>query len=137
VPDRSPLGTIAVATDSEPVIELNGIETIEGDFIAADNPSATTFGSSTLRVATGLVEFSNLGVLANISLPKWESAGKLILDRIPSPTFTDFQQEGQQIDEVYVRNTTFPFFSGLTLVGAQIEVLEIVDNAFLVGAVHH
>lgn len=124
-------GTIAVATDSEAVIELEGIEKIEGDFIAANNPEATTFGSSTLVEATGLVEFSNLGVLANISLPSWESAGSLILDRIPSPTYTDFQQKGQQISEVYVRNTTFAFFSGLTLVGAQIDVLEIVDNEYL------
>lgn len=54
------------------------------------------------------------------------------MDRIPSPTYTNFQQKGQQISEIYVRNTTFAFFSGLTLIGAQIEVLEIVDNAYLV-----
>lgn len=122
-----------MATDSEPVIELNGVEKIEGDFIAADNPYVTTLASNSLIEATGKVEFSNLGVLANISLPNWETTGTLILDRIPSPTYTDFQQKGQQIYEVYVRNTTFPFFSGLTLVGAQIDVLEIVDSPYLVS----
>lgn len=128
-------GVIAGATDSDSVIELNGIEKIEGDFVARDNPKATTFGSNTLREATGKVEFSNIAALANISLPKWETAGMLVLDRVPAPTYTDFQQKGQQISEVYVTNTTFPFFSGLTLVGAQIDVLEIVDNAYLVGLV--
>lgn len=115
------------------MIDISGIEKIEGNFIAADNPNVTTLASSTLVEATGKVEFSNLGVLANISLPNWETTGTLILDRIPSPTFTDFQQKGQQIYEVYVKNTTFAFFSGLTLMGAQIDVLEITDNPFLVG----
>jgi hypothetical protein len=83
--------------------------------------------------ATGKVEFNNLAALANITLPVWESTGILVMERIPSPTYTKFQQQGQQINEVYVRNTTFAFFSGLTLMGAQIEVLEIVDNEFLVS----
>lgn len=126
-------GVIAVATDSEPVISLDGIEKIEGDFIAADNSKVTTLASNSLVEATGKVEFSNLAVLANISLPKWESTNILVMDRIPSPTYTNLQQKGQQITELYVRNTTFAFFSGLTLMGAQIEVLEIVDNAYLVS----
>ena len=71
-------------------------------------------------------------------MPKWEKTPKMVLDRIPSPSYTNFQQKGQQIDEVYVRNTTFAFFSGLTLVGAQIKVLELVDNPYLVGrAISH
>lgn len=125
-------GTIAVATDSDSVIELNGVEKIDGDFIASDNAHVTTLASNSLVEATGKVEFSNLGVLANISLPAWERTGTLILDRIPAPSFTNFQQKGQQIYEVYVRNTTLAFFQGLTLIGAQIDVLEIVDNDYLV-----
>ncbi len=105
---------------------------MEGDFIAADIPHLTTLASSTLIEATGKVEFNNLPVLSNMSLPVWQPTGIMIMERIPSPTYTDFQQKGLQISEVYVRNTTFAFFSGLTLSGAQINVLEIVDNAYLV-----
>jgi hypothetical protein len=121
-----------VATDSESVIDLSGIEKIEGDFIAKDNPHVTTLASDTLQEATGKVEFYNLAALANITLPKWEQCDTLVLERIPSPSYVDFQEKGQQIRNVYVRNTTFAFFTGLTLLGAQIEVLEVVDNAYLV-----
>ena len=81
---------------------------------------------------TGKVELNNLAVLSNLSLPKWEFTGTFVMDRVPSPAYIDLPQKGQQINNIYVRNTTLAFFTGLTLMGAQMEVLEIVDNKFLV-----
>ncbi|KAK0257501.1 cell wall protein Ecm33 [Friedmanniomyces endolithicus] len=124
-------GTIVVATDSAAVMDIPGLETVQGDFIAANNSLLTTLSSSTFSVITGTVLFQNLPFLTNLTLPNWISSGTLHFDTVPEPTVHDFQQNGQQVNNLIVRNTTFAFLAGLALQGAQMDTLEIVDNPFL------
>ncbi|KAK0309277.1 cell wall protein Ecm33 [Friedmanniomyces endolithicus] len=124
-------GTIVVATDSAAVMDIPGLETVQGDFIAANNSLLTTLSSSTFSVITGTVLFQNLPFLTNLTLPNWISSGTLHFDTVPEPTVHDFQQNGQQVNNLIVRNTTFAFLAGLALQGAQMDTLKIVDNPFL------
>ncbi|KAK0926985.1 putative ubiquinone biosynthesis monooxygenase [Friedmanniomyces endolithicus] len=124
-------GTIVVATDSAAVMDIPGLETVQGDFIAANNSLLTTLSSSTFSVITGTVLFQNLPFLTNLTLPNWISSGTLHFDTVPDPTVHDFQQNGQQVNNLIVRNTTFAFLAGLALQGAQMDTLEIVDIPFL------
>ncbi|TKA83900.1 hypothetical protein B0A55_00091 [Friedmanniomyces simplex] len=124
-------GTIVVATNSAAVIDIPGLETLQGDFIAANNSILTTLSSATFAVITGTVLFQNLPVLTNLTLPNWISSGTLHFDTVPEPTVHDFQQNGQQVNNLIVRNTSFAFLAGLALQGAQMDTLEIVDNPYL------
>ncbi|KAK1814876.1 cell wall protein Ecm33 [Friedmanniomyces endolithicus] len=112
-------------------MDISGLETVQGDFIAANNSLLTTLSSSTFSVITGTVLFQNLPFLTNLTLPNWISSGTLHFDTVPEPTVHDFQQNGQQVNNLIVRNTTFAFLAGLALQGAQMDTLEIVDNPFL------
>ncbi|KAK1064459.1 cell wall protein Ecm33 [Friedmanniomyces endolithicus] len=112
-------------------MDIPRLETVQGDFIAANNSLLTTLSSSTFSVITGTVLFQNLPFLTNLTLPNWISSGTLHFDTVPEPTVHDFQQNGQQVNNLIVRNTTFAFLAGLALQGAQMDTLEIVDNPFL------
>lgn len=119
-----------MATDSDSVIEFNGVEVLEGDFVAANNSALTTLAFDIVKV-TGTVLWQNLPVLTNLTLPNWVYTGTMILDTIPQPVVADFTPGAQQINELYIRNTTLAFFVGLTLENAQMDVWEIVGNPYL------
>ena len=112
-------------------MEILGTQTLLGDFIAANNPGLTTFASDVVNVS-GTVQFSNLPVLTNVTLPQWLSTNALIMERIPNPTVINLQPDAQQISELYVQNTMMAFFVGLTLQGSQMSVIEITGNPYLV-----
>ena len=125
---------IAVATSSEPIVEINGVERIEGSLEAVGNPELTTIASDSLHTITDAMEISSLPVLTNMTFPQLTRVGKIAFEAIPNPTVVKVGSNSQQVSQLYVRNTSLAYFSNLfTLSGAQIEVLEIVHNPYLVS----
>lgn len=110
---------------------LEGIETIDGDLVLANNSDLTTLVSSTLQSVTGNAMFANLPLLANITLPVWSTAGTLTLINIPQPEVLDMPTTQQQVTNVYITNTTLEGLFGLSLRNAQMDSLYIVDNRYL------
>jgi hypothetical protein len=128
-------GVIAVATDSAPIIEISGVESLVGSFIASDNPGVTTVAATDIVTVSDTVKLSNLAVLTNITFPSWQTIDTLILNNIPAPTWVELSNTAQQVNNLYVQDTQLEGLFGISLQLAQVEVLEVTGNRFLGDAV--
>ncbi|KAK3620667.1 cell wall protein Ecm33 [Elasticomyces elasticus] len=119
-------GVISIATDSPAVIELNGVETIVGDLVVANNSVLTTIASNSLATVSDQVVLANLTNLANLTFPAVEN--------ITSPNIVDLSSILQQVDNVYILNTQIQDLSPLSLQSPQLQTLQIIGNYYLTKA---
>ncbi|KXL41393.1 hypothetical protein M433DRAFT_140419 [Acidomyces richmondensis BFW] len=132
IPCATFTGTVVIATDfPDPVIEVDGPETVVGSIYVANNSQITTIASRDLTTITEDCVLENLPLLANITLPKWTSVTTLTLSKIPTPNTLNMQTTFQQVSNLYVTNTTLEALPGLLLQSAQMDVLSITGNKYL------
>lgn len=132
IPCATFTGTVVIATDfPDPVIEVDGPETVIGSIYVANNSQITTIASRNLTTITEDCVLENLPLLANITLPKWTSVTTLTLSKIPTPNTLNMQTTFQQVSNLYVTNTTLEALPGLLLQSAQMDVLSITGNKYL------
>lgn len=127
-------GVVAIATDSAEVVEINGLEEIQGSLIAANNSVLTTIGSNSLETVSDQITLANLSNLVNLTFPSWYSVGTLFVQNVTSPNVVNLETSVQQIDNLYILDTQLEDLQGFNVSSPQVQTLQITGNYYLVDA---
>lgn len=117
------------------MIELDGIQELDGSLIVANNSNITTIAAGNLVTITNDLIFSNLTLLYNITFPSFYSIDTVVLNNIPAPNVVDLSTGEQVVNNVYITETYLEGLVGLSLIGsAQLKTLQVTDNYYLTEA---
>ncbi|KAH7057292.1 hypothetical protein B0J12DRAFT_536230, partial [Macrophomina phaseolina] len=114
-------GDIAVATDAEYTMNIDGLEEITGTLSSRTAIGLASLGADSLK-SVGSLELSELTILSSLNFPELTTAESLMLDSLPALSYLGFTRSLSAVDVLDIKNT---FLSALDSVDAEGEVSNI------------
>lgn len=122
-------GNIQIANHVEGGISFDGINEINGDFIANGVHNMTALTASQLTTITGTMKFTSLTKLNVLSMPKLTKVGAISWTTLNGLQRLGFDAKVTEAKTVFITDTALTSLEGINL--AEVDNFEITNNAFL------